>query len=147
MPADFHVPDGCTAETFRLVPIRPEHNERDYHAWTTSVEHIRHTPGFETYGWPVSMTLDENMDDLVQHAADFRARTGFTYSVMNDEDDVIGCVYIYPSNRPLHAVVRSWVREDHAHLDAPLYDIVDNWLRKAWPFADYSYAPRSKEYV
>lgn len=147
VPADFKVPNGYVDDTFRLVPLRPKHNERDYRAWTTSMEHIRRTPGFETYDWPVSMTLDENMNDLVQHTADFRTRTGFTYSVMNDEDDVIGCVYIYPSVRPLHAVVRSWVREDHAHLDTPLHDTVDNWLRKSWPFADFSYAPRSKEYT
>ncbi|MFI0968195.1 GNAT family N-acetyltransferase [Streptomyces sp. NPDC021080] len=147
VPEDFQVPDGYEGEAFHLVPLRPEHNERDYHAWSTSVEHIRRTPGFETYNWPVSMTLDENMNDLVQHTADFHARTGFTYSVMNDEDDVIGCVYIYPSNHPLHANVRSWVREDHAQMDTLLYDTVDNWLRKVWPFADFSYAPRLKEYA
>ncbi|NEC86176.1 N-acetyltransferase [Streptomyces sp. SID12501] len=147
VPADFEVPDGYDNGKFRLIPLRPEHNDRDYRAWTTSMEHIRHTPGFESYSWPVSMTIHENMNDLVQHTADFHARTGFTYSVMDEDDDVIGCVYIYPSDRPFHAIVRSWVREDHAHLDAPLYDTIDSWLRLTWPFADFSYAPRSQSYA
>ncbi|WP_329128966.1 N-acetyltransferase [Streptomyces sp. NBC_01476] len=146
VPADFEVPDGFIKGKFRLVPLGPEHNERDYRAWTTSMEHIRRTPGFEKYSWPTSMTIDENMGDLVQHAADFRTRAGFTYSVMSEDDDVIGCVYIYPAGRPGHAVVRSWVRKDYAHLDAPLYHVIDTWLRRTWPFAGFSYAPRSKQY-
>jgi|SRR5882757_8913645 len=148
VPADFEVPDGFDNGKFRLVPLDPGHNERDYRAWTTSMEHIRRTPGFETYGWPTSMTIDENMGDLVQHAADFRARTGFTYSVMSADDDVIGCVYIYPpsSGRPGHAEVRSWVRKDHADLDAPLYRAINSWLRRTWPFTGFSYAPRSKSH-
>ena len=28
------------------------------------------------------MTLDENLGDLVRHAGDFAARTGFTYAVL-----------------------------------------------------------------
>jgi hypothetical protein len=92
------------------------------------------------------MTIEQNMDDLVQHADDFRSRTGFTYSVMDESEDVIGCVYIYPVGRPGHAVVRSWVRKERADLDAPLYEAVDAWLRRSWPFADFSYAPRSKQF-
>lgn len=146
VPADFDVPEYCDDAGFRLVPLRPEHNERDYRAWITSVEHIRRTPGFEKYGWPIPMTIEQNMDDLIQHANDFQSRTGFTYSVMDEKDDVIGCVYIYPVDRPGHAVVRSWVRKDCAALDAPLYEVVDAWLRRRWPFAYFSYAPRSKQF-
>ena len=42
------------------------------------------------------MSLEENLADLERHARDFADRTGFTYSVL-DGDDVIGCVYVYPS--------------------------------------------------
>lgn len=142
VPADFEVPEGFDNGKFRLVPLGPEHNERDYRAWTTSMEHIRRTPGFEQYNWPTSMTIEQNKADLDQHADDFRTRTGFTYSVMSEDDDVIGCVYIYPSDRPGHAVVRSWVREDYADLDELLYCAMDSWLRLTWPFTEFSYAPR-----
>jgi hypothetical protein len=46
VPADFDVPERFEDAGFRLVPLGPEHNERDYRAWTTSMEHIRRTPGF-----------------------------------------------------------------------------------------------------
>jgi hypothetical protein len=141
VPPDFRVPDGLADEELRLEPLGPEHNDRDYRAWTTSMEHIQSTPGFEQYGWPEPMTAEENLRDLVQHADDFRRRVGFTYSVIVD-DSVVGCVYIYPSDRPGHAAVRSWVREDCAHLDEPLYRLVNGWLRRVWPFSGFNYSAR-----
>src|SRR5690349_7646548 len=105
VPTDFAVPTRLAEEPFVLVPLGPEHNDR--------------TPGFAGRSWPRPMTRDDNLGDLVRHAEDFRKRTGFTYTVLNG-DDVIGCVYIYPSERPGVASVRSWVREDRAHLDKPL---------------------------
>ncbi|MDT0466983.1 N-acetyltransferase [Streptomyces gibsoniae] len=145
VPADFTVPRGFRDATFHLVPLGPEHNDRDYRAWTSSMDHIQRTPGFERYGWPVPMTPEENLRDLRRHREDFEHRVGFTYSVLIG-DDVIGCVYIYPAGRPGHATVRSWVREDHAELDAPLYELVSAWLRQTWPFHDFSYSPRTKEH-
>ncbi len=56
------------------------------------------------------MSLDENLRDLQRHADDFRQRVGFTYTVVDDEDGVVGCVYIYPSRAdPDITEVRSWV--------------------------------------
>lgn len=141
VPPDFHVPNRFRDEPFLLVPLGPEHNDRDYSAWTSSMKHIQRTPGFRRYGWPKPMSIDENLRDLVQHADDFRRRVGFTYSVMND-DEVIGCVYIYPSGRPGHAKVRSWVREDRADLDRQLYERVKRWLQREWPFKKIDYSPR-----
>jgi hypothetical protein len=143
VPPDFRVPSGCSDDTFLLVPLSPEHNDRDYSAWMSSIGHIQRTPGFERYDWPRSMSIEDNLREIVQHADDFRHRVGFTYSVMAG-DDVIGCVYIYPSGRPGHANVRSWVRKDLAHLDRPLYDLVDRWLRRDWPFEGFSYSPREQ---
>ena len=44
VPADFAVPDGLVTPLFRLEPLGPEHNERDYAAWTSSVDHIHASP-------------------------------------------------------------------------------------------------------
>ena len=80
-----------------LEPLGPQHNDRDYAAWTSSMDHIRATPGFAGREWPREMTLDENRGDLERHERDFAARTGFTYTVKDPGDgDVVGCVYIYP---------------------------------------------------
>jgi len=132
---------SAAGETFRLEPLGPEHNERDYRAWMSSVEHIRRSPGFAGRRWPHEMTLDENAGDLVAHAEDFAARRGFTYTVLDADDDVIGCVYIYPDEDGEHdAHVRSWVRADRARLDPVLRKTVMDWLRSEWPFADIRYA-------
>jgi hypothetical protein len=84
-----------------------------------------------------------------EHAVDFAARTGFTYTVLppesRDVDEVIGCVYIYPPKPgdPEDASVRSWVRADHAALDAVPYHAVRDWLARDWPFGSVEYAVRT----
>jgi hypothetical protein len=152
VPADFVVPDGLAAGEFRLEPLGPRHNSADYAAWTASMDHIRATPGFAGGSWPRPMSVADNLSDLERHALDFSARRGFTYTVLSAAGgEVIGCVYIYPHRghgpgRPAEgghdAVVRSWVRADHAALDPVLYRAVRDWLERDWPFASIEYAPR-----
>lgn len=144
VPADFDPPQGLTADPFVLTPLGPEHNERDHAAWASSMEHIHATPGWETSKWPHEMTGEENRDDLVHHARDFAQRTGFTYTVLDPaDDDVIGCVYIYPTREgPPGADVHSWVTAARAELDRPLHDAVAAWLAADWPFARVDYAER-----
>lgn len=143
VPVDFAVPRGLDGPGFRLEPLEPRHNERDHAAWTSSIDHIHATPGFEEGKWPRPMTLEQNLEDLRRHAADFEERTGFTYTVL-DGDEVIGCLYVYPSSDPgCSADVRSWVRRDRPEMDVVLWEAVSAWLAEAWPFADVDYAPRS----
>jgi hypothetical protein len=148
VPEDFEVPRELVCEEFRLEPLGPEHNEGDYRAWTSSIAHIRATPGFEGRSWPTpDMTPAENLSDLERHAADFAGRSGFTYTVRAaGSDEIIGCVYIYPPTSGAAgdsgADVRSWVSADHAALDVTLYQAVSAWLRSAWPFTVVRYAPR-----
>jgi hypothetical protein len=87
------------------------------------------------------MTLDDNRRDLERHARDFRERTGFTYTVLG-EGEVVGCVYIYPSEHG-EARVQSWVRARSAELDTELWRAVTDWLGKSWPFERVDYAARS----
>jgi hypothetical protein len=143
VPDDFAAPQGLTWGSFRLAPLGPEHNASDHAAWGSSIEHIRSTPGFDGGDWPPveGMTPDENLGDLRQHAEDFAARQGFTYTVLDADDAVAGCVYIYPSEDPRFDVdVRSWVRADVAHLDEELRDVVAAWLSERWPFERIRYA-------
>jgi hypothetical protein len=144
VPADFDVPLRLDTPEFRLEPLGPQHNEADYAAWSSSVEHIHATPGWEESSWPREMTLDDNRRDLERHADDFAQRAGFTYTVLDSSDgDVIGCVYIYPVADDSHdAKVLSWVRESRAGLDAALWRAVSVWLERDWPFERLDYAPR-----
>jgi len=146
VPPDFEVPTQAACGDVRLRPLGPEHNEADYAAWTTSIEHVRATPGFAEGGWPAPMTIADNLRDLERHAEDFRLRRGFTYTVLDATGDVVGCVYIYPSrDRPAAAKVSSWVRSDRGELDVELYEFVGTWLRNDWPFGSIEYAPRTSE--
>jgi hypothetical protein len=143
VPDDFDVPRELVTSDFRLEPLGPEHNAADYEAWTSSIDHIRATPGFPDGRWPYPMPLERNLADLRRHAGDFASRTGFTYTVLaSDDGRVVGCVYIYPADAPGGATVQSWVRADRAELDIPLHDAVSAWLADAWPFTAVSYAPR-----
>ena len=151
VPEDFVVADGLIAGEFHLAPLGPRHNEADYAAWTTSIDHIRETPGFPDGSWPREMSLSDNLRDLERHARDFAERRGFTYTVLSTTTgDVIGCVYIYPASGRgpggegrRHAHVQSWVRADCAALDPVLYDAVLAWVGRDWPFDSIEYAPRA----
>ena len=99
VPAGFDPPSRLTVGELWLEPLRPEHNELDYAAWTSSIDHIRRSPGYAKGGnWPREMSLGENRADLERHARDFLNRAGFTYTVLNPSDDVVGAVYVYPAD-------------------------------------------------
>ena len=144
VPDDFDVPRTFSGPGFRLEPLGAEHNERDHEAWMSSIDHIEATPGVEVWAgeWPVPMTLEDNLADLVAHAAEFEERTAFAYSVL-DGEDVVGCLYIDPPTRAGHdAEVMSWVRASRAELDVEVWRAVSAWLADVWPFESPYYAPR-----
>ena len=145
VPSGFVVPVALATEQFRLEPLGPQHNDSDYEAWSSSVEHIRSTPGWETSSWPDDRSLADNLRDLQRHADDFENKVGFTYTVLDRQTgDVIGCVYIYPDKTGQHdARVRSWVRASRRELDVQLGRAVSDWLARAWPFERAAYADRA----
>jgi hypothetical protein len=143
VPKGFEPLLGLVTERFRLEPLGVEHNERDYLAWSSSIEHVLSSPGYgPDSSWPREMSLDDNLADLERHARDFAERTGFTYTVLDPDGDVIGCVYVYPARDGVHdAHVQSWVRVSRAELDAPLREAVAAWLVTDWPFGRPLYEP------
>ncbi|MGI9529384.1 MAG: N-acetyltransferase [Acidimicrobiia bacterium] len=135
VPAAFSPPDTMIGDGYRLEPLGPEHNERDYAAWMPSVAFIHTLPGFVDSTWPAPMSLEENLSDLEGHNKDFVDQTGFTYSIL-DGMDVIGCLYIYPTSQPGYdAEVRSWVTEERASMDDVVRTDIAAWISEEWPFA------------
>ena len=136
--ASFDAPTSLVADQFRLEPLGPQHNQADHAAWMSSIEHIRSTPGYPDGSWPppTGMSLEENLADLRRHADDFTRNGGFTFTVLEPAgNDVIGCVYLYPSaSEEWDVTVQSWVRADRASLDGPLADAVARWLTIDWPW-------------
>ena len=72
-----------------------------------------------------------------------RIVSGFTYSIL-DGDDVIGCLYIYPS-RSADASVSSWVRASRAEMDVVTWRAISTWLETDWPFTTVEYGARLPE--
>lgn len=142
VPDSFTPPISYDGPGFRLEPLAPHHNERDYEAWTSSMQHIKQTPG-EWGRWPYQMTLEDNLADMEMHWGEFQRREAFTYSVL-DGDGVIGCLYIYPDkDGPTDAYVSSWVTESRAEMDVVVWRTVSDWLDETWPFSSYRYAERN----
>jgi len=141
-------PHGFRTDHFVLEPLGPQHNEADHRAWTSSIEHLRATPGFipEQWGgdgWPYPMSLEDNLDDLRQHAAEFARGEAFAYTVLDPADgDVIGCVYVDPDD-VADMRCRLWVRADRAHLDGTLFAAVRAWLAgPAWDLTSVRFPGR-----
>lgn len=137
VPIGFDPPTSLVTDRFRLEPLGPQHNEADHAAWMSSIDHIRATAGYPDGDWPPlgGMSLEANQNDLSRHAADFADRTGFTFTVLDPADDVIGCVYLYPTScQDYDVTVQSWVRADKADLDGDLAEAVAAWLARAWPW-------------
>ncbi len=140
VPDDFVVPLSLDGPGFRMEPLGPQHNERDHDAWMSSIDHIWETPGFPDGSWPTAMSPESNLADLVRHAKDFEDRVGFTYSIL-DADEVIGCVYIYPSPTA-DAAVSSWVRASRADMDVVTWQAISTWLETDWLFTTVEYGAR-----
>jgi hypothetical protein len=141
-------PEGIATNHFILEPLGPEHNVVDHAAWSTSIEHIRATPGFradlwEGDDWPYPMSREQNLADLTQHSEEFDRGEAFAYTVLDPATrDVIGCVYIDPDNFA-EARCRMWVRADRAELDSVLENIVREWLRSTdWGFGSVRFPGR-----
>jgi hypothetical protein len=141
VPPGFDVPQSYDLGWARLEPLRPSHTASDYLAWTNSVDYIRSLPDFQHRDWPTrSVTPEQNTRDLEKHAEDFQSRSGFTYTVLNGDDLVIGCLYIYPDKSGLtNATVRSWLRASESHLDVAMRESITGWLRAEWPFGSWTY--------
>jgi hypothetical protein len=87
VPSNFNPPTSLVTDRFRLEPLGPQHNDADHAAWTSSIEHIRATPGYPDGNWPPAdgMSLEADLSDLSRHAADFAARRGFTFTVLEPD--------------------------------------------------------------
>lgn len=145
VPDGFVPPPPIRTDRFRLELLGPQHHESDYAAWTSSMDFIRSLPGWARSSWPHPMSEAENLGDCESHLARSRAGSDFAYTVLRpDRDEVIGCVYLTPTDppRPGAVAMRSWVTAEHADLDAPLHAAVVDWLAADWPWTDVEHDPR-----
>jgi len=140
VPEDFDVPAGLDHERFRLRMLTVDDVVKDFDAICDRVDHDgRSQP-------PFVETIRENLVDLGWHQKEFELRRSFAYTVVApDESEVLGCVYVDPSESH-DARVRLWVRRSayDAGLDPLLEQAVRDWLATRWPFARVTFAERDR---
>ncbi len=140
MPEDFEVPDGLEHERFRLRQLTVNDVVKDFDAI-----HARVAPGGKPDPW-LGTTLEQNLVDLGWHQKEFQLRRSFAYTVVRpDESQVIGCVYLYPSDEA-DAEVRMWVRREawEEGLDPLLEEMLRAWVEDRWPFEHLVWPERER---
>jgi hypothetical protein len=151
---DAPVPSELRTDEFLLRPLRAADVDLDYEAVMATQETLRRSSGGR---WPrPDFTIEENLADLQGHEEDFRARRGFTYTVMDPtETRCLGCVYAYPPKdedggdgaRDYEAAVWFWVRPDGVaeDLDRRLLAALVPWLRDDFAFARVLFRTGAKD--
>ena len=109
VPDDFEVPAVLETDKFRLRMLTVNDLIKDYDAVMTSADHLQAT--YSQGGWPVGLTLEEDLIDLGWHQREFTLRYSFAYTVMSlDESMCLGCMYINPSEKADYdARITMWI--------------------------------------
>jgi hypothetical protein len=130
VPEAFDVPATLEHERFRLRKLTVDDVVKDLEAI-----HNRVLPDGTPEPWSET-TLRDNLVDLGWHEKEFELRRSFAYTVVRpDESQVIGCVYLMPSD-DADADARLWVRREawEEGLDPVLEAAVRTWVAERWPF-------------
>lgn len=148
---DFAVPTSAEGPGFKLVPFSPALAKVDFAAYMSSIEHLQTTFSRGT-GWPhAGITDADAIKDMEGEQVAFNARRSFDYSVLTpDGSRERGSVYISPSPvAGCDAVVRLWVTkaEYDAGFDAELYQWVNEWVSREWPFTKVAYPGRAIDWA
>jgi hypothetical protein len=139
VPDDFTVPAGLEHDRFRLRMLSVNDVVKDFDALCERVNRD---------GEPQQRFVDtvaENLVDLGWHQKEFETRRSFAYTmVAPDESQVLGCVYVEPSETH-DAKVWMWVRRSawEAGLDPVLEAAVRDWIAREWPFERIDWGKRA----
>jgi len=152
VPLDFKIPEVLETDRFRLRMLTVDDVIKDYDAVMTSIEHLQKTKPFGSkHNWPTKeLTLEQDLIDLGWHQKEFQKRSSFAFTIMSlDEDECLGCLYIYPSFNPNYdAMIMMWVRQSEVlnGLDELLFSTVQKWIQDNWPFEKVAYPGRSVDW-
>ena len=146
VPTNFKVPDKFENQNFRLRMLTVNDVVKDYDAVMTSIDHLDEFDGPGTK-WPSKdLSLEQDLIDLGWHQKEFQKRRSFTFTVVSlDETKVLGCLYIFPTEKSGYdAEVTMWVRQSafKEGLDSILFITVKNWISEKWPFKNVGYPGR-----
>lgn len=93
-PTDFKPPVKLSYKDLVASPLNRSDLQDDLESVNSSLELIRDTRGGT---WPSETITEEfNFLDLAWHEREFRDGDSFAYVVRNNQDEYIGCFYLYP---------------------------------------------------
>ena len=113
-------PPGFAGDGFVVRPLLPSDVELDYAAVMASREFLYHWEQDPPYP-AEDFSLEDNLADLEQMAAEHSVGTRYTYTVMNaDETETLGCVYVLANDDRMYqtATVTSHDGTDLSSVDA-----------------------------
>jgi hypothetical protein len=137
---DFDVPAGLEHERFRLRKLTVDDVVKDFDAISSRVDHLGVSQP------PFVPTIELNLVDLGWHQKEFELRRSFAYTVVApDESEVLGCVYLDPSETH-DAQIKLWVRQSawDNGLDPVLEATVREWVAMRWPFQRVTFGERDR---
>jgi len=146
LKADVTPPLRVERDNYILEVLAPKHNERDYDAWTSSLDSLKGIFGPRN-GWPGEVLgLDHNLKDLENHLREFQGKEAYTYSILSlDEKKCIGCLYIRPTPiKEYSARVDFWFRDDSISYESEFYIWLQNWLNTFWKLENACFPGRSE---
>jgi hypothetical protein len=147
LPEDWDHPVRVTLPTGHVLrPITADDTEIDHPAVMGSRERLWAIYG-EAWGWPpAEMTAEQDREDLQHHADEIERHESFNYAVLDaDETELIGCVYIDPTDKPgADADISWWVRDEYvgSAVEEALDDFVPAWIASDWPLTAPRYVGR-----
>ena len=129
-----------------LRPIHPDDTELDMPAVRGSRERLWSIYG-EAWGWPPDgMTPEQDREDLQRHWDEINAHESFNYALFDErETELIGCVYVDPTDRGgADADISWWVRDEHvgSDVESALDELIPRWVAERWPFHSPRYVGR-----
>ena len=146
LPVDFRIPEVVENQLFRIRMLTVNDVVKDYEAVMTNIDRIIGVFGPDSDWPPKDLILEQDLIDLGWHQKEFQRRSSFAYTVMTpDEDQCLGCVYIYPSGKEdIDAETYFWVSESAFKdgLEPILHNRIKIWLEKDWPFRGVVYPGR-----
>lgn len=147
LTVEYKVPETLQNEHFRIRMLTVNDVVKDYDAVMTSIDHLQGIFGPKSK-WPSQdLTFEQDLIDLAWHQKEFQLRSSFAYTVVRlDESEVIGCLYIFPTDKlDYDAVITMWVRSSvlKEGLDSILFNTVKQWIDEDWPFKKVAYPGRA----
>ena len=88
------------------------------------------------------MTAEQDREDLQHHADEMETHESFNYALFDaDETELIGCVYIDPTDKAgADADISWWVRDEYvgSAVEQALDELVPRWIAEEWPLGGSS---------